>query len=234
MERRSPNGKGLDLHFYPTSRRILAIMYLLQQLLLGSKDTVWVGTKVSIDPLILVACWEQLLGDSTIWSLWKLFFKEKFTKNSYYPIFKSQPGSVLWKSTEIRGKLGAVPWWQHHLDSQEKVFWNRDIIWFESDSLDLFQGSPQPSGVSRWQCLGDSIIWNHRKLFCRKVYWNEVILRFESYSLDLSSGARPPGINGWCCVYLTNAMPSPHHICQHNEFPVSVRCLKLKIRQRML
>ena len=86
-------------------------MYLLQQLLLGSKDTVWVGTKVSIDPLILVACWEQLLGDSTIWSLWKLFFKEKFTKNScYYPIFKSQPGSVLWKSTEIRGKLGAVPW----------------------------------------------------------------------------------------------------------------------------
>ena len=122
MERRSPNGKGLDLHFYPTSRRILAIMYLLQQLLLGSKDTVWVGTKVSIDPLILVACWEQLLGDSTIWSLRKLFFKEKFTKNSYYPIFKSQPGSVLWKSTEIRGKLGAVPWWQHHLDSQEKSF----------------------------------------------------------------------------------------------------------------
>ena len=68
---------------------------ILQQLLLGSKDTVWVGTKVSIDPLILVACWEQLLGDSTIWSLRKLFFKEKFTKNSYYPIFKSQPGSVL-------------------------------------------------------------------------------------------------------------------------------------------
>ena len=52
-----------------------------------------------------------------------LFFSKSLLNNkvTYYWGWKSQLGSVLWKSTDIWGKMRAVPGWQHHLDSQKTI-----------------------------------------------------------------------------------------------------------------